>query len=548
MTKPCDSRGRKAVDLAVLLFALLLGFSALRSAFAVLGNVTTTGCEEEGLFSIWRFSKGEPVYMDSSAIPFAASYFNWLFYSVYGEICKWTLSLLNLDDRALPAVARLVTLGFAAACIGILYAVLQFLPLPAWFGKPARLGLSIMLILNPLTGGWIITARPDLGALTFELAALLFALKYLCSHERSYFYAILAACYAAWGFKHNSVNVLLGFCIFLAVRRRWREFLFFGGVSGGLWCVSLLIGGSQYRFALLQSQMHCQFSPELGFETVKTALFLAPQLAPLAIGLALVAAWQRPGLIADTPLFLSYLGLATLGVALLGVCKQGAYVNYLLLFSILGMIWLLCCNDAQCESRWERRMVVGVRFATWGLFAVVLLKGVPVSLHVMSEAAHQTLARWKKNQPAHETPALSDPARARGQPELVARLTEHFTHLPGPIWINERALNLPWLQAKPPHFVYAFTYPLDRNAGRVYQAGGIGRMIEAGYFGTLVVSLQHCACESPANPMRQCKHLTMNHLPIVLTSEGLTIDGGNLRNYELQARDGMFSFYVKRKS
>ncbi len=548
VTEPRWSRVRKAVEMVMLLVAALLGFSAVHSALAMLGQVTTTGCEEEGLFSIWRFCRGEPVYADSSAIPFAASYFNWLFYAAYGGICKSTLFLLNLDESLLPAIARLVTLGFAAGCIGLLYAILQFLPVRLCLGNASRLALSLVLVLNPLTGAWISTARPDLGALAFELAGLFCALQYLRSHKRWHLYATVAACYTAWGFKHNSVNVLLGFGIFLAVRRRWREFLVLGGLSGGLWCVSLFLGGSLYRFALLESQMHCQFSPALGFDTIKAAFSLAPQLAPLAIGLAIMAACRRPGTMADTPLFLTYLCVGTLGVALIGICKQGAYLNYLLLFSILGMIWLLCSNDAECEPRWERRMAGGLRLATCSLFAMVLTKGLPASINLLYETSHRTVARWKSDQPAREALAPSNTVRAGGQPEMVARLTEHLSHLPGPVWINERAVNLPWLQTKPPQFVYAFTYPLDRKAGRKYEAGGIGALIEAGYFGSLVVSLQHCACESPSNPKRPCKHLTMNHLPLVLTSEGLAIDGGSLRHYELQGRDGMFSFYVKRKS
>jgi len=545
-TEPHGSRVRKAVEIGALLVAALLGVSAVHSACAMLGQVTTTGCEEEGLFSIWRFCRGEPVYADSSAIPFAASYFNWLFYYVYGGICKSTLSLLHLDESRLPAIARLVTLGFAAACIGIIYAILQSLaPVRLCLGKPSRLALSLVLVLNPLTGAWIITARPDFGALAFELAALFCVLKYLKSHERWHLYATVVACYAAWAFKHNSVNVLLGFGIFLAVRRRWREFLLFGGLSGGLWCVSLLIGGSQYRFALLESQMHCQFSLGLGFGLIKAAFAVAPQLAPLAIGLAIMAAWRRPAAMTDIPLFLTYLSLGTLGVALAGMCKQGASLNYLLLFSMLGMIWLLCSHDAECERRWERRMAGGLRLATASLFALMLVKALPASIELLSETSHQTIARWKSDNPVREAVA-SNTVRAGGQPEFVARLTERLSHLPGPVWSNERALNLPWLQTKAPQFVYAFTYPRDRKAGRKYEAGGIGALIEAGYFGSLVISLQHCACESPSNPKRICKHLTMNHLPMVQTSDGPAIDGGSLRKYELQGRDGGFSFYVKR--
>src|SRR5438045_9141407 len=51
---------------------------------AALVPVTTSGCEEEALFSLWRFAHGEAVYSDPTLLPYAISYFNWLFYLVYG--------------------------------------------------------------------------------------------------------------------------------------------------------------------------------------------------------------------------------------------------------------------------------------------------------------------------------------------------------------------------------------------------------------------------------------------------------------------------------
>ena len=48
-------------------------------------------------------------------------------------------------------------------------------------------------------------------------------------------------------------------------------------------------------------------------------------------------------------------------------------------------------------------------------------------------------------------------------------------------------LNLPWLNPGSPPFVIPFNYGLDRAAGRQFEAGGIGGLITAGYFRTLLL-------------------------------------------------------------
>ena len=46
--------------------------------------VLTSGYEEESLFAIWKWINKQAVYGNAFAPPFAQSYFNWLFYFVYG--------------------------------------------------------------------------------------------------------------------------------------------------------------------------------------------------------------------------------------------------------------------------------------------------------------------------------------------------------------------------------------------------------------------------------------------------------------------------------
>ena len=113
--------------------------------------------------------------------------------------------------------------------------------------------------------------------------------------------------------------------------------------------------------------------------------------------------------------------------------------------------------------------------------------------------------------------------------------------------MNERACNLPWVQPKAPHVVYSFTYILDKSAGDRFESGGIGGLIEQGYFETIVVLERHCACEKGHAEPKQCIHTTMNLLPLVTSGPVPTIDGGRLTLYEPALTDGVFTYYRKRR-
>ena len=59
--------------------------------------------------------------------------------------------------------------------------------------------------------------------------------------------------------------------------------------------------------------------------------------------------------------------------------------------------------------------------------------------------------------------------------------------LPTPIYIANPYLALPWHIPSPEPFVTYYNYPTDRAAGLEMEAGGIGGLIEQGYFKTLVL-------------------------------------------------------------
>jgi hypothetical protein len=527
------------IRLALIGVCLLAAWSVFDGWIWSLPRLTTTGCEEEALFPIWKFARHGTVYADPQSLPFSVSYYNWLFFVVYGGAVKILFALFSLDDSAMPAISRLVTLGCAAVCIRILYALLGTLKAPtAGASGLGRLACSILLIVNPLTSSWLFTARPDIAALACELGGVWCALQFAETRRIGPLLGAVLAAYAAWSFKQNFVHLLGGLCVWLALRRSWRELgltlLLFAGLVGG----TLLAGGTAYRHSLIGAQMNCKVSFAIAWALFLEAARLAPHL--IAIVLALVASvvfrkrWPH---VAAGHLFA---GMATIAlmVGFLGAAKQGASINYFIPASVFGMLWglsLFAIND-----RKPGEPLSGLVITRWAVLATFCLAAL-LGLALPAQKAATEMARLLTHGDVSGNEAAS------GIGSEVARLKSHLNELPGPIFITDRACNLPWVQSKAPHFVYSFMYAVDRKAGYTFEAGGIGGLIEKGYFETIVALERHCACESPGMPPSQCVHMTMGHLPLVQHSDVPSLDGGRLRRYYLAFRDGAFSYYLKRE-
>jgi hypothetical protein len=530
--------GQTAVRLVLLGACLLAAWSTFDGWSWSFPRLTTTGCEEEALFQIWKFVRGGKVYADPHSIPFSVSYFNWLFFLVYGGAVRILFALFTLDDSALPIITRLLTLGFAGASIGIIYAILGRFRLPGTSGSPlVKLTSSVFLIVSALAGSWLYTARPDMAAITCELAGLWCALRYANAQRTGFLFASVLACYAAWSFKQNFVHLIGGLCVFLALRRQWRELglvlLVFVGLAGG----TLMVGGHAYRHSLIGAQMNCAVSFASSFEIFQRASRLAPQLVVIAAGLGIAVFlflrghWPKSSegdLLAGTT-------LVALGIGFLGAAKQGADINYFIPASVFGFLWGLNL----CTADGERSFTLSgaPSFFRWAILAAFCL-AVVMGLRAP--------ARKAVNEIGHLVAGRSETGGnevVSGIGREIAQLKEHLDELPGPVFVTDRACNLPWVQRKAPHFVYSFLYAADRKAGQPFESDGIGGLIEKGFFETIVVLPRGCACETPGLAPSRCVHISMGHLPLVKEVAGPSIDGGRMTHYRLAFQDGAFSYY-----
>jgi len=91
-TRICATKGeRVAAVLAIGLCAAVLIRRLISVSVAAgipPGVACTTGCEEASFNALWDVIHGAPLYPDPRRIPFASSYFNWLFYVGYAALIR----------------------------------------------------------------------------------------------------------------------------------------------------------------------------------------------------------------------------------------------------------------------------------------------------------------------------------------------------------------------------------------------------------------------------------------------------------------------------
>lgn len=162
-------------SLGLLAYRLFCNISFLEPS-----QLITSGCEESSLFSIWKYIHGYEVYGSPYKVPFAASYFNWLFYSFYGSVIKIAQKLFFLNDEWIPTVGRIITSIGCLCGITIVYKGLKtFSSYKDNATKFFYLSLAIYTFTGPLIGFWALTVRPDVWMLVFESLALVMFLNIL---------------------------------------------------------------------------------------------------------------------------------------------------------------------------------------------------------------------------------------------------------------------------------------------------------------------------------------------------------------------------------
>lgn len=441
-------------------------------------QLTTSGAEYESLFAIWKYVRGLTVYADHTRIPFAGSFYNWLYYAFYGEVARASLGLLSLDDAWLPTITRLTTL--AGTVFGAWISARLFLTLlPTDDIAVRRLGIAFALLLffGPLTGFFGIATQPDIWGFAFDVTAVYFFLRFYGRRPALAVFLFWGFAYLAWGFKQIFVFSTGAALLFMLLRRDWRMVAVLAALSVFGWGITLVIGSDQYvKNMLLFGGVTVvldwsQLARNLGNASIK--------LLPLLIGLAGIAAamtidrgtrlrlvevasfsgrWMPDGVI----------GFAAIGIFVTGVmvmpasAKLGAAENYYFLLSFFMALLVLGALTAAAQSgTWPTPMAHALSLG-WLLHIVAVAMVLMGVAGVLSPRyMHDSLAGLRNC--------------------LMAK------NLAMPVFIAHPYLSLPWMIPAEQHFVVQTNYRWDRQRGIKMEGGGIGGLIDQGYFATIVV-------------------------------------------------------------
>jgi len=427
-----------AVAAAVALMALRVG-SAI--SFAEPRLVVTSGAEEEAVMSLFRAMTGEP-YADPHRLPFSASYYNLLFYAVFGTIGR----LSGVSAEWLTTVWRLTALAITLGWLGLSLAAMRVFA-PADDGAAAWHNhlLAAFLAIGPLVGFWAVSLNPELAAAALSAASLLVLARFY-DHRR--WEAVLAAALlslAAWSFKQSYLFAGLALGLFLLLRRDW-----WGVVAitllHGLWLAAVLALGSEpFRQQLFS---HAEIPWAWG-QLSRNLLNLAVKTLPMVVGAAVLAVWTKVRRPEDTAGQVAVLGLLAALPAVPFSAKLGASENYFFLFSFFLAVASARAVAVLAARGWPRLPTLALA-AAWFLetaacLAVIMGWQGTVSL----EAMHRKYA---------------------DQRACVA-------DLPSPFYAADPYLALPWMHAGDPHMVPAYYYDAGRARGQWFENGGIGGMV-----------------------------------------------------------------------
>lgn len=441
-----------AVVAASLLMAMRVG-----TAISLGGSrlVVTSGAEEEAVMSLFRAMAGEP-YADPSRLPFSASYYNFLFYAVFGGIGRLA-SWAGAPVEWLPTVWRLVSLVVVSAWLGVaLAAVRIFVPGAEGAGVRSYNRLAALFVaVGPLVGFWAVSYNPELAASALSaLALVVLAARY----DRSPLAAVAAASalsLAAWSFKQSYLFAALALGLFLLLRRDWRG-VGLVVVSHALWVAAVLAFGSEpFRRQLLS---HVEI-PWAGWQLARNLQNLGVKVLPFLAGTALALLWGRRRMPKDTAGQVAVLGLLAALPALPFSAKVGASENYFFLLSLMLAVMSGRATAMLAQRGWPR-------WATLVLAAVWLVEAAACLAVVSGRQGAVSLDDMHR--------------RHLAQRSCVA-------DLPAPFYATDSYLVLPWMHPAGPHIVPAYYYADDRQRNRSFENGGIGGMIAASTMASVAV-------------------------------------------------------------
>jgi hypothetical protein len=462
-------------SLCLLLMAIRAYFSI---SFHIPLQLMTSGAEYESLFAIWKHVNELTVYADHTRIPFAGSFYNWLYYYFYGEATGIILKLFSLDDAWLPTITRLITITGAIYGAWITRKLFySFLPNSSNFLRNLGLSLAILIFLGPLMGFFGIATQPDIWGFALDVTAVYFFLRF---YEKRPLLAVIIFClfaYLAWGFKQILVFSTGAVGLFLFLRGDWRMLFALTCLSFVGWSATLGLGTPQYIKTIISFG-----GSTVAFDStqlIRNLSNLSIKIIPILLGLLCVLvtiifnkklkiflvevnhSLRKKGSKPHIGLFFTGCFVTSI-IAIPASAKLGSAENYYFLLSFfLSSLFLYIMF-------WVEKMIDWPDIISWPLSLGWMLQGLALCLVLVGAAGVIS------KRPAHERNYQTSKCLANKD-------------MRQPIFIASQYLSLPWMVPAEQHFVIQTNYRWDKPRGIKMEGGGIGGLIDKGYFASIAM-------------------------------------------------------------
>lgn len=428
--------------------------------------VITSGTDEETALILWKYVHGERLYSDPNKFPFTATYYNWLFYVFYGTLSGAVVKLLALDIAWLPVIGRWISLGWTVLGFAGGVAILRDATAPDSLPRRLALPYAAFVFFGPLVGFWAFALNVEIAA---TVCGVLATLAFVRLYDNAPVRATLLACllaYAAWSFKQSHVMIVGALGLFLLIRRDWRCLAIVCVTQWGGWGAALAIGSEAYVKTLLfigtdKTLEFPRFLVNLTNLVSKTTPILALSLVALPALFGTSA--RRAAIVADKHALISLCGLFVSALITIPFsAKQGAGENYYFLLTFFMVYAALALLRSVPAQRAAGLGSSGVLMVGWlaGIAAIV-----SVFLGVNGRISVQN---WHDKN-------LAQSRCLAGMPSPLLPVANPY-------------MALPWATQGEPRFSISYNYPRDRSAGRWFEQGGFGGLVERGYFGTIILA------------------------------------------------------------
>jgi hypothetical protein len=232
------------------------------------------------------------------------------------------------------------------------------------------------------------------------------------------------------------------------------------------WGVTLALGPSAYVNSIFMVEDAAVLSAAHG---VSVLVNFASKFVPGLLGAAAIAlVLARSGRLAAAWRDDEALAFATAGIlagALLVVAttpRVGSSESYYFIVAYFIALFVLAGLRSLTVEGTDRRLVLGMLSLGWVVQSVAVI------------AVLGGLAGVLSVRPTHEH---------------MMRNKACLDSLARPLYVADIYLSLPWMTPGTPSFVLGYGYEAMRAAGRTMERGGVGGLIEDGYFETLALPL-----------------------------------------------------------